>query len=405
MQKIFDVVRYAVEQKFFPVGMMVFFFIIFDGTLMYLAPIVITDAGISESTMGIILGSSSIVGMAFDYFLYRMISHIHYRRIFLLMFAMALSFPMFLMGGNTVIIFLFAMAVWGIYYDLYNIGMMDMVERTSHPKEHAANFGIIKSFDALGYFLAPFFASTLLVFLNPGIEMFFVIMIPFLISFALYMNMVFNPIPERSKFDRFKEGLSTLFQKVFLKKKIALPIFPLFITLFIYLVDTAVWTFGPIFSEQMGKENDMLGGVFMIAFAFPPVLIGYFVGNVVKRFGSVRTAQAAIGISSIIFLLIGLVSSPLLLVVMIFLASFFLALGIPSVNSIYTGYINKAGHRRKETETIQDFFTNVGTTTGPVIGGYAAECFGLSHAFSALGFLGILVFIFLLIFSPRMNHE
>lgn len=79
--------------------------------------------------------------------------------------------------------------------------------------------------------------------------------------------------------------------------------------MFIYLVDTAVWTFGPIFSEQMGKENDMLGGVFMIAFAFPPVLIGYFVGNVVKRFGSVRTAQAAIGVSSIIFLLIGLVSS------------------------------------------------------------------------------------------------
>lgn len=282
MQKIFDVVRYAVEQKFFPVGMMIFFFIIFDGTLMYLTPIVITDAGISESTMGIILGSSSIVGMAFDYFLYRMISHIHYRRIFLLMFAMALSFSMFLMGGNTVIIFLFAMAVWGIYYDLYNIGMMDMVERTSQPKEHAANFGILKSFDALGYFLAPFFASTLLVFLNPGIEMFFVIMIPFLISFTLYMNMVLNPIPERSKLDRFKEGLSTLFQKVFLKKKIALPIFPLFITLFIYLVDTAVWTFGPIFSEQMGKENDMLGGVFMIAFAFPPVLIGYFVGNVVR---------------------------------------------------------------------------------------------------------------------------
>lgn len=405
MQKIFDVVRYAVEQKLFPVGMMIFFFIVFDGTLMYLAPIVITDAGISESTMGIILGSSSIVGMAFDYFLYRMISHIHYRRIFLLMFAMALSFPMFLMGGNTVIIFLFAMAVWGIYYDLYNIGMMDMVERTSPPKEHAANFGIIKSFDALGYFVTPFFASTLLVFLDPGIEMFFAIMIPFLISFALYMNMVFNPIPERSKFDRIKEGVSVFFQKIFLGKKISLPMFPLFITLFIYLVDTAVWTFGPIFSEQMGEDNGMLGGIFMIAFALPPVLIGYFVGDVVKRFGSGHTAKAAIGISSLIFFFIGLVSSPLLLIVMIFFASFFLALGIPSVNSIYTGYINKAGHHRKETETIQDFFTNVGCTTGPIIGGYAAECFGLSHAFSALGVLGICVFIFLLVFNSKPRHD
>ncbi|MDD4409884.1 MAG: MFS transporter [Candidatus Pacebacteria bacterium] len=405
MNHFYNILRYTFDQKLSPIGMMVFFFILFDGVLMYLAPIIITGAGISESMMGIIIGSSSIVGMVFDYLLYRMVKTIHYRRIFLVMFALALLFPVFLLGGSTIFIFLLAMAVWGIYYDFYNIGMLDIVERTSEPEEHASKFGILRSFEGLGYLLAPFFASVLLVYLNPGPVMFFVILIPFLISFILYLNMAIYPIPERSKYVRFKESISLFFQRLIFKKEISLPIFPLLITFFINLVDTAIWTFGPLFSEQMGSDNNILGGSFMIAFALPPILIGWFIGSLVNRFGNTNAAQASIAFSSIFLILVGLTTSPSLLIILIFIASFFLAIGIPSVNAIYTGYINKVAEQRKQTETIQDFFTNIGTTTGPVIGGYAAEYFGLSHAFIALGVIGLAVVFMLFIFTSRINHN
>jgi MFS family permease len=394
---IYNILKYTIDQKLFPVGMMIFFFIVFDGILMYLAPIIITGAGISESMMGIIIGSSSVVGMAFDYFLYRMVKTIHYRRIFLVMFGLALLFPLFLLGGNTILFFLLAMAAWGIYYDLYNIGVFDVVERTTKPEDHPAGFGVLRSFDGLGYLIAPLFASIILVFLDPGPVMFFVILIPLLISFLIYLNIVIYPLPERGKFDRFKESVFVFFERFIFRRDICLPLFPLIVTFFVNLVDNAVWTFGPLFSEQMGNANDIFGGTFMLAFALPPILVGWLIGGIVKKFGNGYIVQGSIAMSSIFFILVGLSSSPVLVAVLIFLASFFLAVGIPSVNSFYTNYINKAVDRRKETETIQDFFTNVGATTGPVIGGYMAEYFGLSHAFVALGVLGLVVSMFIFI--------
>jgi len=401
MNRFYNIFKYALNQKLFSVGMMIFFFIVFDGILMYLAPIVITDAGISASLMGLIIGSSSIAGMLFDFFLYRAFKEIHYRRMFLLMFIMALLFPLFLFGGNAIIIYLFAMAVWGVYYDLYNIGTLDFVERTTEPVEHASNFGVLRSFEGLGYLLAPFFASVLLIFLHPGPVMFFAILIPLIISFLFYASIALNPIPERSKYKRIKENLFNFFQKLVFRKKIILPIFPLLVILFINLIDTAIWTFGPIFSEQIGYANGILGGAFMTAFALPPILMGWTIGAIVKKVGNIYAAQGAIIVSSIFFILVGLTTSPLFLLLLIFAASFFLSIGIPSINAVFTKYINSAVDRRKETETVQDLFTNIGTTTGPIIGGYMAEYLGFANAFIALGVLGIAVAIFLFVFIPR----
>ena len=119
--------EYSMKSRLFFAGMMVFFFVIFDGILMYLSPIIITNAGISESLMGLIVGSSSIAGMLFDFFLCRFLKATHYRRIFLFMFILAVSFPIFLFSGKTVFIYLTAMAVWGFYYDFFNIGIFRFI--------------------------------------------------------------------------------------------------------------------------------------------------------------------------------------------------------------------------------------------------------------------------------------
>jgi len=158
--------KYTTEPALFSVGIMVFFFVIFDGVLMYLAPIIITGAGISESLMGLIIGSSSIAGMLFDLVLCRVFKETNYRRMFLLMLLMGALYPLFLFGGTTVTIYLVAMAVWGFYYDFYNIGTLDFVGRAANPKQHATNFGVLRAFEGLGYLLAPFLGSILLLLMQ-----------------------------------------------------------------------------------------------------------------------------------------------------------------------------------------------------------------------------------------------
>jgi len=185
-------------------------------------------------------------------------------------------------------------------------------------------------------------------------------------------------------------------------KKLWGVLFPiLLLTLTINAVDAAIWTFGPIFSEYIGKIHGISGGIFMTAYALPPLLVGWIVGKVARRFGNAHTAQGAIAIGSIILIAVGSVSSPILLMVLIFATSFCFSIGWPSINAVYTEYIERNAERRKEIETLQDLFTNVGDTVGPIAGGYMAQYLGFTHSFVALGILGAVVAIILFMLTPR----
>ncbi len=396
--------KYRINPKLFSAGMMVFFFVVFDGILMYLAPIIITGAGISESLLGLIIGSSSIAGMLFDFFLCRAIKETHYRRTFLFMFILAVLFPLFLFGGRTVTIFLVAMAAWGFYYDFYNIGTIDFVERTANPEKHVSNFGILRSFEGSGYLLAPFAGSTLLLLLHPGPRMLLVLAALLFISFLFYLILVLRPIAERKEYEGVvRKSPLSFFTEMDLWKKVWRILFPiLLLTLTINLIDAAIWTFGPIFSEHIGMASGISGGIFMTAYALPPLLVGWIVGIIARRFGNAHTAQGAIAIGSIILISVGLVASPILLMLLIFATSFFFSIGWPSINAVYTEYIEKTPVRRKETETLQDLFTNLGDTGGPIVGGYMAQYLGFTHSFVALGVLGVITAIILFMITPRV---
>lgn len=395
--------KYEARSPLLSVCIMVFFFVIFDGVLMYLAPIVITGAGISESIMGLIIGSSSIAGMLFDFFLCRAIKETYYRRMFLFMLILAASYPLFLFGGTTITIYLIAMAIWGFYYDFYNMGTIDFVERTADPDQHISNFGVLRAFEGLGYLIAPFAGSILLLLFHPGPQMLAVLAAPLLISFLFYIIIVLRPVPERDGYNGVaQKDILTFLTEMHLWKKIGVVLLPILaLTMIINLVDSAIWTFGPIFSESVGAANGFSGGLFMTAYALPPLLVGWIVGAIARKHGMKRTAQAAIAVGSILLMCLGVVTEPILLIGIVFLAAFSLSIGWPSVNAIYTDYIKNNPEYRKEIETLQDLFTNVGDTSGPIVGGYMAQYLGFSHAFVALGGVGLITALSLFAITSR----
>ena len=394
--------KFKIKSKILSAGLMVFFFVIFDGVLMYLAPIMITSSGISESIMGIIIGSSSIAGMFFDMLLCKTLKITHYRRMFLFMFILALLFPLFLFGGTTITFYFIAMVMWGFYYDFYNIGTIDFVERTANPENHVSNFGMLRSFEGSGYLLAPFLGSILLLFIQPGIKMFLLIIIPLIIAFIFYLTIaVHKTVVKKEYTNVVRKTPISFFSEIGLWKKVWNVLFPiLLLTLTINLIDAAIWTFGPIFSEYIGKTNNISGGIFMTAYALPPLLVGWVVGKIAKKFGDTSTAQGAIAIGSFILIFVGFVKSPMFLIIFIFITSFFFAISWPSINAVYTEYIKKITKRRKEIETLQDLFTNIGDASGPIVGGYMAQYLGFEHSFIALGILGIITAMYLHRINP-----
>jgi len=62
----------------------------------------------------------------------------------------------------------------------------------------------------------------------------------------------------------------------------------------------------------------------MTAYALPPLLVGWIVGIIARKFGNAHTAQGAIAVGSIFLIFVGLVSSPIFLTILIFGTSFFI---------------------------------------------------------------------------------
>ena len=389
----------------FIVAGMVFFFVLFDGILSYLVPIVITDNGFSATQMGLILGSSSVAGVIFDFWLCRFITDTQYRRIFFLMFLLAAAFPLFLFGGHSAWTYILAMIVWGFYYDLYDIGELDFVGRTIAPEQHASSFGVLRVFDGLGYLLAPLFASALLILAGVGgllwalLGLFFVIALFFFGVLAL---------AERGKTQepmhhRQLPNLSTLAEFSLWERigKILAPV--LFFTFVMNVIDATFWTIGPLISESLSAQgaSSFEGGLFMMAYMLPLLFVGWFVGRFTGRFGKKRTAFVALGVGSAALIALPLLSGAFGLIGASFIAGICFAFAWPAINGTYADYVSEALDIEREISTLQDAATNFGYIVGPVLAGITADALGYAMTFSVLGVIGLAVALLLIIMTPR----
>jgi predicted MFS family arabinose efflux permease len=387
----------------FVTAAMVFFFVTFDGTLMYLAPIVMNRSGIEEGMMGLILGLSSVAGLLFDVVLSRLIENVTYRTMFFVMLVAAATYPFFLFGATTVTMYLIAMAVWGLYYNFYNMGTIDYVEQTTTTDEYPSYFGVLKVFDGLGNLVAPFFGSILLIIAASNLKMLpwaLAILVP---AFLCYFILFASQMRDGKKVASIPEPSVPFFEKMRVWRKITWYLLPvLLLTLTINLVDSAVWTIGPIFSESLSAWGKSFGGAFMIAYTLPPILVGWLVGRFVDALGKKQTAIGALFIGSCLLTLLGFVTAPLALMGMICATSFCFALAWPTINSAYADDIALAPHESKGIEGVEDLFTNLGDTLGPIAGGFAAQYVGFAHAFTLLGFFGATAALFLFWYTPSL---
>ncbi len=385
-------------------SLMIFFFVLFDGVLMYAAPLVMQHQGLTAGTIGLILGLSSVAGMGFDLIMSSLIRDMTYRSIFFFMLSVAALYPFVLFGATTVTIYLIAMAVWGLYYNLYNVGTLDFVSRAGH-NAHAREFGVFKVFDGLGYMIAPLLGSFLLIsILNKDYSKYVML---FLIAPAfLFFFLLINYHKHKGKVAQFSRHS----QKLIIRKRVAfnfvkemgiwkkvisnlMPV--LLLTLVINMVDSAMWTVGPLYSESLG------GGYFMLAYTIPPLLVGWVTGRVANRFGKRHTSTIALFVGCILMLGIGLISFLPLLYAASFAVSFCFSLAWPIISSIYADNINREEDTHEQIESVEDLFTNMGDVLGPIMAGYIVQYTGSHKTFLYVGAIGVLFSITLFLFKKE----
>lgn len=382
----------------------VLFFTLFDGIMSYVTPILIKERGFSMSMIGFIIGTSSITGAVFDFLVSKIFKNTDYKRMFLVLFAICAIYPVLLSQASTIWLFLFAMAAWGIYFDLYGFGVFNFISRYTKKEDHSSNFGLVQIFRALGLILAPLIVGLIIVdyvdwriftlgwfFLGVAF-MFFLLLIVLMRKHHL--------INEHSlKYQRRKN----LFAEFHLWGKIGGLMTPvLFLTFFLFFIEAFFWTLAPLYAETSDLKS--FGGLFLTAYLLPALMVGWCVGYFTKRFDKRRMAFVCVLIGSAILSSFAYLPSSIFSIIVVFLASAFISIALPTINSVYADYISDTPKVEGEVEGLEDFSFNVGYIAGPISAGILADVFSIPIAFSILGLVGVLLSLMLLILTPKNIH-
>lgn len=382
-------------------ALVVFFWTLFDNILTYVTPLLMEEHGFSVGIIGLIIGTSSISGAFFDFLICKIFKSSDFRRIFLVMFALCLFYPLILSHANSVWLFLFAMSVWGIYYDLNGFGIFNFVGRYTKKEDHATSFGIVQIFRSMGGVLAPLLAGLVIAvaidwrifamsWLFLGIGFAFFVILLFLMRKYHVVNSGHQHVQRRKN----------LLVEVRLWKKLSKAMTPvLCVTFFLALVDAFFWTLAPLYVESM--DFGKFSGLFLTAYILPALFVGWLVGNLTRRFGKKRIALLGMLIGSTILVTFVHVSDPVIAIVTVFVSSCFISVALPAINAAYADYISEAPQVDSEIEGIEDFSFNSGYVVGPILAGVLAEVLNISAAFSILGLIGIVLAGFLLATTPK----
>lgn len=384
------------------VALMAFFWTIFDGILSFIVPILMTRNGLTESVMGMVLGTSSVAGLLFDLFLCHFLKNTNFRRMYLLMLIFSSLFPLLLWQSKTIFLFIVAMALWGLYYDFFSLGNFDFVSRYVNKGNFSSSFGVLSAFITLGYLFSPLIAGFFID--DEGMTKLFLISWLFLGLSAIFLFLLISIFNRRDK----KEGLvekipkksPNFLKELHLWKRIGSFILPvLFLTFFLNIVDSFYWTIGPLLSERVGLDGEK--GLFMTTFLLPWLVAGWVVGKVTRYFGKKRTAFLSLIFGSLFLISFVFIKDLIVLIIVNLVASFFIALSVPAINGAYADYISESPKLEKEIETLIDSFTNFGYVVGPVVAGFLGQYFGYTTSFTFLGICGLVVGFVLFFITPR----
>jgi len=384
----------------YSLALMVLFFTMFDATMLYMTPLLLSEHNFSKTILGLIIASSSFCGAIFDFLMCKLFKRANFRRFFMLMFIVCAFYPFVLWGANSVLFFVFAMALWGIYFDLLGVGTFDFIGKYVEKRDSATSFGLLQIFRAIAFVLTPI-AIGILIDGTQNIYAIYFSLVALVMAFIFFMQLVLQtrkvgPISQ----EKIAKRRHNLLIEWHLWRKLSKSILPvLLVTLYIFVIESAFWTLAPIFTQSAGFEQ--YGGLFLTAYTLPALLVGARIGQITKRFGKKRTAMYAMLIGSLVLSSFALMPSELLFCLTIFIASFFIAIALPSINSVYTDFIEEKPIVENEIESLEDFSFNLGYVIGPIMAGLLSDLFSIPLAFSFLGALGVIISLIIISIVPK----
>jgi MFS family permease len=380
---------FAFQGRFFPFimySMVMLFLYTSDAIMSFTAPVFIEELVGNTFYMGIILSTSSMVGIACDLLFAQIFKYKSFAFFTFLLIAIAVLFPLsFIVLPAHITTFLFAMASWGIYFELFRFSNFSFVHAYAHPQDHANAWGIIESFRSVAYLIGPIIAGLLvdrhfqLPFYGAlsGLVLGFMTFSLFLIRFHKSHHRVTVEKPtHRSLWVELKTW------KLLLGR-----VWPLFLLSTIMVVlDASFWSVGAIVSEEL-RETSIVGSLLLPAYTVPALFMPLLAGVLSRRFGKKRTAFLTCLPVGLVMGLGALSHNNWIFLGSIFLASVFLSVAYTELYAVFEDYVSRLDEFATDMIGLQAATGSLGYIIGPILAGSVATLVGNRSTFAVFGIL------------------
>lgn len=384
--------------KLMALSLALFFIFFSDGILSYWVPGFIQSSLGSAFLMGLIMAFSSFIGLITDLILPQLLNNISIKKLMVLTILLSFIFALvliFSIQNPLIIIFLFAMLVWGIYYELIGFANHEFVSSNIPPNKRTAAWAVISLFSSLAYFLGPFVA----LFLLEYNDYFLVISALFLtvISYFIFLMLKIKSAKvkiETSKVSIFEE---LGYWKILIKK-----VWPILsISFILTLIDSSFWTIGAVLSEKLVSQNNYLASFYLPFFTLPTLVMGFILVKVNINTQKKKLAELFLIISSFFLILMGFNTDINWQLVCVLVIGVMQALSWPLSSAVYSDILSRMGKEKKHLIGLLNSTGSIAYIIGPLIAGLLSNFFGEYSAFSFLGVFVLIASITLLIITPK----
>lgn len=398
IKKPSEIFKDAVWSKILSLSLVLFFILLGDAILSFWAPNLLKDSLKSTIAMGFIVSFSSVVGLGTDLILPQLLKGITVKKLIILAIITSIISTIVLIEASflpIILLFLFAMAVWGLYYEFLGFAQQQFVADSVPLKLRSGAWGILRIFKDLAYFIGPMIAGWLLMKgkIYPAIFAISFVLIGFLI---LHFSKKTHDRPveiniKEVNFVKELEHWGVLFKHVW-------PI--LILSIFLGLIDSFFWTIGAIWTGILAQKN-FLGSMFLPLYTLPALFMGFIVVRLKIYKGKKRLAIKFLFLAGIFLALLGLFDAIYWQLTMVFMASLMLSVVYPLTDGVYTDIVARMGRERKHMIGLSNSTSSIAYIIGPIVAGFIASSFGEKNTFVIMGVATALVSVVLYFVTPK----
>jgi len=387
------------------IPLFIFSFIIFlvslhDGIMSYMAPVIVEEKLHDTLLVGLVLSTSSLFGMFFDFIVAQFFNKKNYVFFMIWMLLFAIAFPLiFLYLPRDLAPFVFAMVVWSVYYELRSYSKFDFVHKFLPVQKNTEAWAIMTIFQSASYMLGPA-VTVFLLTKNTELPLYASLILTtasillFFFFIGLYGRQHAKEATNGEKPRSFWKELNIL--KVLTKRVWVLVIYGFTTT----LLDVAFWTTGVLYAEQL-RQQSKWGNLFLVLYCLPTMFVGWIIPYIFKPLGKKRTSFIAGILAGVTLTLIGVSNNIFVILGLVLLTSVFIDIANILLFAVFEDYVTRLDETGHDLVSIGQFSGNLAYTIGPVLLGFIVKEWGYGWSFISTGIILFASAVFALAIVPR----